>query len=258
VGDPIDVVTGANTDLVVDFQLPGPIPLYWQRYYNSARNTVLCPLGWGHSHECDRTLCRDLDGLRYTDPFGTDVEFPPLEIEEEAAHGGFLLRRVAANGYEMGLSGGKPGGGGGRVASAAGKLTKLQKVAAVAAKVASVASKVAAVGKVADDYAQAEAADNAAMASAIALNAAMTAARMAADAIAMAMSKQMGTDQPMIPPTGTPGMILNGAATVMIGGLPLPSFAKVADAVSNRLKGLRGSRGGGGGGGPPPCPPSTT
>ena len=66
------------------------------------------------------------------------------------------------------------------------------------------------------DYAQAEADDNAALASAIALNAAMAAAQMAADAIAAAMSKQMGTDQPMISPNGTPGMILNGAANVVI------------------------------------------
>ncbi len=146
----------------------------------------------------------------------------------------------------------KPGGGAGKAASAAAKMSKLQKVAAVAAKVASVASKVAAVAKVAGDYAQAEADDNAAMASAVALNAAMTAAQMAADAIAMALSKQMGTDQPEVPPTGTPGMILNGAATVMIGGLPLPSFAKVADALGNRVKGLKGPRGGGKGrkGGP--------
>jgi hypothetical protein len=142
----------------------------------------------------------------------------------------------------------KPGGGAGKVASAAAKMSKLQKVAAVAAKVASVASKVAAVGKVAGDYAQAEADDNAAMASAVALNAAMTSAQMAADAIAMALSKQMGTDQPEVPPTGTPGMIaLNGAPTVLIGGLPLPSFAKVAEALGNRLKGLKGQRGGGSG-----------
>ena len=158
----------------------------------------------------------------------------------------------------------KPGGGAGKAASAAAKMSKLQKVAAVAAKVASVASKVAAVSKVAGDYAQAEADDNAAMASAIALNVAMTAAQMAADAIAMALSKQMGTDQPEVPPTGTPGMItLNGSATVLIGGLPLPSFAKVADALGNRLKGLKGPRGSGsggkGGGGPPkPGKPACT
>ena len=103
--------------------------------------------------------------------------------------------------------------------------------------------------QVAADYTQAEADDNAAMASAIALNAAMTAAQMAADAIAAALSKQKGTDLPILPPTGTPGMILNGAATVMIGGLPLPSFAKVAAALSGRIKGIRGKPGGSGGGG---------
>jgi hypothetical protein len=38
-----------------------------------------------------------------------------------------------------------------------------------------------------------------------------------------------------------------------IGGLPMPSFAKAAAAISNRIKGLRGRpRGGGGGAGPRP------
>ena len=47
VGDPVDVVTGANTDVKFDFELPGPLPLRWRRYYSSARNTVACPLGLG-------------------------------------------------------------------------------------------------------------------------------------------------------------------------------------------------------------------
>ena len=88
------------------------------------------------------------------------------------------------------------------------------------------------------------------MASAIALDAAMTAAQAAADAIAAALSKQKGTDLPMLPPTGTPGMIMNGETTVLIGGLPMPSFAKVAAALSSRIKGLRGKPRGSKGSGP--------
>jgi RHS repeat-associated protein len=101
VGDPVDVVTGANTDLTVDFRLRGPLPLHWRRYYNSARNRVPCSLGWGQTHEYDRTLTYDLDGLRYTDPFGNNLAFPPLEIGEDAVNAGFLLRRVTAEIYEL-------------------------------------------------------------------------------------------------------------------------------------------------------------
>jgi RHS repeat-associated protein len=105
VGDPIDVVTGANADVTIDFELAGPTPLRWRRYYISARNAVSCPLGWGHSHEFDRTLIRDLDGLRYKDPFGAAIEFPPLDVEEEIASNGLLLRRLTASGYEIEASG---------------------------------------------------------------------------------------------------------------------------------------------------------
>jgi RHS repeat-associated protein len=107
VGDPIDVVTGANTDITVDFRLRGPLPVRWCRYYNSARNTVPCSLGWGHTHDFDRTLSYDLDGLHYTDPFGSEIPFPPLEIGEDAASAGWLLRRISQSTYEL-LQAGEP------------------------------------------------------------------------------------------------------------------------------------------------------
>ena len=56
----------------------------------------------------------------------------------------------------------------------------------------------------------------------------MMAAQAAADAAAAAMTEMMGTDQPCIPPIGTPGMILYGSPNVMIGGFPLPSFSAIA------------------------------
>src|SRR5262249_34187839 len=101
VGDPIDVVTGANTDLTVDFRLHGPLPLRWRRHYNSARNKITTPLGWGHTHDYDRTLTQDLDGVRYVEPDGNVVAFPHLDVDENAASGGFLLRRRTATAYEL-------------------------------------------------------------------------------------------------------------------------------------------------------------
>src|SRR5262245_45626538 len=88
VGDPIDVVTGANTDSTVDFRLKGPLPLSWRRCYSSARNTVPCAMGWGQTHDYDRTLTQDVDGSRFTDAFGGEVSFPPLEVGEDAVNAG--------------------------------------------------------------------------------------------------------------------------------------------------------------------------
>jgi len=135
----------------------------------------------------------------------------------------------------------------------AGIASKVGKAAAVAGKVAGAAATVAGVAgvisqatQIASSFADAEAEDDAAMASAIGLSVAMMAAQMAADAIAAAMTKMMGTDQPCIPPTGTPGMILNGSPNVMIGGFPLPSFSAIAQGLFKRVSGLKGASGGGG------------
>jgi RHS repeat-associated protein len=92
VGDPIDVTTGANTDVITDIARRGPLPLRWTRYYNSARSNVHCSLGWGHAHRFDRVLIRDLDGLRYEDPLGRVVTF------REPAH---IDLPVRASGWEL-------------------------------------------------------------------------------------------------------------------------------------------------------------
>src|SRR5215469_4721102 len=105
VGDPVDVVTGANTDLTVDFKLHGPLPLYWRRYYNSSCSSVLCPLGWGHTHDMDCAIGCDLDGLYYKDPFGNKMAFPALEIGEQTANAGLILHRLSESEYEVIQSG---------------------------------------------------------------------------------------------------------------------------------------------------------
>jgi uncharacterized Zn-binding protein involved in type VI secretion len=228
--------------------------------------TPLPPMGPILLGNCVQVLINSKPAARCGD-FGLNPTccgiLPPLSAMYEIMTGSSNVyiggTRAARSGIDITLhckSGGGGAGKAGKAAGACGKMGKLAKVAkvaskvqSVAGKVASVAGKAAAVGQVAADYTEAEANDDAAMASAVALNAAMTAAQAAADAIAAAMSKQKGTDLPMLPPTGTPGMILNGSANVMIGGLPLPSFAKIAGALSNRVKGLRGKPGGGGGGG---------
>src|SRR5262249_27526033 len=95
----IDVVTGANTDAPVDLVQRGPILFQWVRNYSSARAKKHCSLGWGHSHDFDRLLHRDLDGLRYEDPLGGTVGFRDLAIGASEATAGMVLTRTADRSY---------------------------------------------------------------------------------------------------------------------------------------------------------------
>jgi uncharacterized Zn-binding protein involved in type VI secretion len=147
------------------------------------------------------------------------------------------------------------------VASKAAKV--VSKVSAAAAKVSNfidlatnLPDQVAQAAEMAADFVEAVADDAAAVAKALALKAAMMAKQAAIDAAVAALTSQIGTDQPCIPPVGTPGMILDGSANVLIGGFPLPSFSAIAQGLLKRLQGLKGS-GGGGGGCPVGAPPST-
>lgn len=139
------------------------------------------------------------------------------------------------------------GGGGGRAAAMAAKL------AAKSAMIAKVAKAAAAAGRVAGTVSSAagtvaSAAGTAAQISSTGAdiveavaegNTAMMAAQMAADAAAMAASAAMGRD-PVVPPTGTPGMILMGSPNVLIGGVPLPASMAISQGLLKKLGFRRG------------------
>ncbi|MFK7767717.1 MAG: RHS repeat-associated core domain-containing protein [Mariniblastus sp.] len=101
VGDPIDVVTGANLDSATDLYLIGPIPLEFRRYYNSGNCEQQCSLGWGHAHEFEQRLTFDLDGIRYEFPDGGFIEFQPVEIGAEDVVAGFVLTHPDEKHYEL-------------------------------------------------------------------------------------------------------------------------------------------------------------
>src|SRR5262245_5713295 len=102
VGDPVDVVSGANLDWNRDFRLIGPLPLEWCRHYDSSQSTRLGALGWGRTHDYDRYLQCDVDGIRYVTPVGKVIDFPALaEDGDEAAQAGVVLRRVTARTYQV-------------------------------------------------------------------------------------------------------------------------------------------------------------
>ena len=93
-------MTGANTDVTWDSSARAD-PVALAAILQQHQNTVLRPLGWGHSHEFDRTLVKDLDGLSYIGPSGEPIGFAPLEDGEEEARSGYLLRKVEQNHYEV-------------------------------------------------------------------------------------------------------------------------------------------------------------
>ena len=92
VGDPVDTSTGAAVDQTLDFRLTGPLEFWWMRYYDSSQRHRRFALGWGHTHDFDRTLRFDIDGLRYLAPVGRIVGFPLLLNDgDEVAREGYLL-----------------------------------------------------------------------------------------------------------------------------------------------------------------------
>src|SRR5262245_18281002 len=102
VGDPVDVVTGANIEIRREFKLPGTVPFIWRRHYDSSKCGRMFALGWGHTHGYDHRLQFDLDGLRYTGPLGAVINFPPLLGDgEECAAGGLVLRRINVRLYHI-------------------------------------------------------------------------------------------------------------------------------------------------------------
>jgi uncharacterized Zn-binding protein involved in type VI secretion len=103
------------------------------------------------------------------------------------------------------------------------------------------------------DFVEAVANDDAAMAAAIAQDVALRAAQAAADKIAAKLTRQMGTDLPMLPPMGTPGLMLDGSPDVLIGGFPLPSFSAIAQGLMKRIAGVQFTSGGGADVGCPSC-----
>ena len=70
VGDPVDTLTGAVTDRMLDFRLTGPIELRWYRHYDSTQSHRSFSIGNGSAHEYDRCLSIVADGLLYEEPVG--------------------------------------------------------------------------------------------------------------------------------------------------------------------------------------------
>jgi len=109
VGDPVDVVTGANTDRALDFELLSTPPLRFFRHYSSLAAGVDVGLGPGHRHSFDERLLFDVDGMRFESPDGRVVTFQFLESDGAfEVTRGVRLERISAHHYRVEVAIGEP------------------------------------------------------------------------------------------------------------------------------------------------------
>src|SRR5438132_11534785 len=79
VGDPVDVVTGAETHLETDFRLPGAaVAFKWVRTYDTRNARADRGLGFGFRFLFDVELRHDLDGMTFSDGRGVAIAFQIL------------------------------------------------------------------------------------------------------------------------------------------------------------------------------------
>lgn len=83
-GHPVDIATGKVFTEFVDFELPGPIPLKWERVYYSC-SVLDGSLGYGWHHNYDMALAFDDDkkGMALRTPDGRGIPLPVLNQGED-------------------------------------------------------------------------------------------------------------------------------------------------------------------------------
>ncbi|PUA28482.1 MAG: hypothetical protein B0W54_18740 [Cellvibrio sp. 79] len=80
-GHPVDVATGKMFTDHIDFSLPGPLPLVWERTWYST-SVYDGPLGHGWHHNYDLKLCEMDNAVAVRLADGRSVAFPALDINE--------------------------------------------------------------------------------------------------------------------------------------------------------------------------------
>jgi len=106
VGDPVDVITGAQFDEALDFRIAWPFPFEWKRFYSTARGAEYLPLGWGHTHSYDHRLSFTVDGILYVDPSGIQHTFAyPEKGGPPSVFGTSVLRRAGPETFRVKVKG---------------------------------------------------------------------------------------------------------------------------------------------------------
>lgn len=106
VGDPVDVITGTQFDVALDFRIAWSFPFEWRRFYSTARLAERLPLGWGHTHSYDHRLTFDVDGMLYVDPSGVKHGFVLTHANGIASvSGAGMLRSIGPQTFRVKVKG---------------------------------------------------------------------------------------------------------------------------------------------------------
>ena len=81
-GHPVNVANGCVLTDGVDFELPGPLPVRFERNYNSNWFDRDSPLGFGWAHSLDQKLWLEPHAVVYQTPDGREVEFGTRKLTE--------------------------------------------------------------------------------------------------------------------------------------------------------------------------------
>ncbi|MFO0609800.1 MAG: DUF6531 domain-containing protein [Polyangiales bacterium] len=87
-GHPVDVATGRVMTRATDWELPGPIPLTFERHYSSAWSNRDSPLGYGWSHSLDQAVWIERGCVVYRAGDGREVEFDTFPLPDHAMRPG--------------------------------------------------------------------------------------------------------------------------------------------------------------------------
>ena len=79
-GHPVDVATGRVLTYHIDWELPGPLPLKFERNYSSAVAGRPGPLGYGWAHSLDQALWSERGKIVYLAGDGREIEFDTFDF----------------------------------------------------------------------------------------------------------------------------------------------------------------------------------
>ncbi|HLT40527.1 MAG TPA: DUF6531 domain-containing protein, partial [Enhygromyxa sp.] len=79
-GHPVDVATGRMLTNFVDFELGGPVPLRFERNYNSSVSGRAGPLGYGWTHCLHQAVWRELGKVVHLGEDGREIEFDVFDL----------------------------------------------------------------------------------------------------------------------------------------------------------------------------------
>lgn len=87
-GHPVDVASGRVLTDHVDFELPGPLPLKFERNYASSWANRAGPLGHGWSHSLDQAVWAERGKIVHLDAEGRELEFDSFDCPDHVLPAG--------------------------------------------------------------------------------------------------------------------------------------------------------------------------